>query len=129
MREQPTGSQLLETARQVLREELIPSLPADKRHAALMIANAMAIAARQMKNGDSAERCELAALEKLLGLPANQVETPAALSAALSDANRRLSHAIRIGDADGRPLHAHLLQTARHKVSESNPKYLGDSAR
>jgi hypothetical protein len=42
------GERLLETARGVLIDELLPVLPADKRHAALMVANAMAIAARTM---------------------------------------------------------------------------------
>ena len=69
MRGQPTGEQLLETARGLLRDELLPALPADKRHAALMIANAMAIAGRQLKNGEAHDREELAALAALLPLP------------------------------------------------------------
>lgn len=130
MRDQPTGEALLETARTVLREELMPALPADKRHAALMIANALSIAARQLKKGDGGERAELAALESLLSEPfAGRTDDPQALRDALVAANRKLSQTIRAGRADAGSLRdevrRHLLDVVRAKVAESNPKYLG----
>lgn len=130
MRDRPTGEELLETARKVLREELLPALPADKRHAALMIANALSIAARQLKNGDGGERAELAALERLLSEPfALRADDGPALRDALGAANRRLSQSIRAGRADAGPLRdevrRHLADVVRAKVAESNPKYLG----
>jgi hypothetical protein len=131
MRDQPTGDQLLDTARALLRDELIPALPADKRHSALMIANAMAIAARQLKNGHDAEREELAALEALLATsPAGA--PPTSLREALCEGNRQLCQWIREGQADAGALrkgvHRHLLRTIRHKLAESNPKALGTAA-
>lgn len=39
---------LLDIARDTLRAELLDALPADKRHAGLMIANALAIASRHV---------------------------------------------------------------------------------
>ena len=133
MRERPTGDELLETARAVLRDELIPALPADKRHAALMIANALSIAARQARNGDGPEHRELADLERLLSEPfCSKADDPASMRSALVTANRRLAQWIRSGRADAGPLRedvrAHLADVVGHKVAESNPKYLGIKA-
>lgn len=134
MRDEPTGEQLLDSARNVLREQLMPALPAGSRHAALMIANAMSIAMRQLQNGDEPERAELRALEKILlagGAGEAGVGTP--MRARLKELNRRLSHWIREGQADAGEIRdavrAHLVQVARTKVGESNPKYLGNGAR
>ncbi|MDT3671036.1 MAG: DUF6285 domain-containing protein [Aromatoleum sp.] len=133
MRDQPTGEELLDTARAVLRDDLIPALPADKRHAALMIANALSIAARQLKAGDAGERAELAALEGLLSEPfATHTDDGPSLRDALAAANRKLSQWIRAGRADHGALRdsvrAHLDDVIRRKVAESNPKYLGAKA-
>jgi hypothetical protein len=46
LREEPGAADLLATARDVLLNELLPALPAEKAFAARMVANAMAIAAR-----------------------------------------------------------------------------------
>lgn len=130
MREQPSGEHLLETARSLLREELLPALPEQRRHAALMIANAMAIAMRQLKNGEAAEHEEAAALERILSIkPKHDAEAEHVVARdRLLDLNRRLCQAIREGRADAGPLRAlvsvHLLRVARLRVTESNPKYL-----
>jgi hypothetical protein len=134
MRDQPTGDQLLEAARAVLRDELVALLPADKRHEALMIANAMAVAIRQFRNGDEHERQELSALRRLLGQDEmHPLPHGADLVGALVDANRTLCGWIRDGRADDGDLcasvWAHLGQVARARVLESNPKYLEANAR
>jgi hypothetical protein len=49
MLEKPDGPDLLATARDVLLKELLPALPPEKAFAARMVANAMAIAAREAK--------------------------------------------------------------------------------
>jgi hypothetical protein len=46
LREESAAADLLATARDVLLNELLPALPAEKAFAARMVANAMAIAAR-----------------------------------------------------------------------------------
>lgn len=46
-REKPGGAALLATAREVLLAELLPALPPERQLAARMVANAMAIAARE----------------------------------------------------------------------------------
>jgi len=99
------GERLLETARDVLRDELLPALPAQLRHAALMVANAMAIAARELNRRDDA-----------------------AVNHARVAEDHRLCASIRAGHVpDGAvaaQLHAELLATTRAKVEVSNPKYL-----
>lgn len=101
------GERLLETARDLLRDELLPALPAHLRHAALMIAHAMAIAARELTQRDAAALID---------------------HQARAAADRRLCASIRAGHVDAgaaaAQLHAGLLASARGQVEVSNPKYL-----
>ena len=48
---QPDAHELLDIARSTLLEQLLPALPGELRYPALMIANAMAIAARESRLG------------------------------------------------------------------------------
>ena len=99
------GERLLETARDVLRDQLLPALPPQQRHAALMVANAMAIAAREL------DRC-----------------TDPAADEARAAADRALCAAIRAGQVDcgaaAAQVHARLLADTRARVEVSNPKFL-----
>lgn len=131
MREIPFGADLLDTARDILRSELLPGLAPGQRQQALMIANAMAIARRQLDDGDIPERRELSALdqvmEQLRDLPS--CDGADLLQSRLIARNRRLCQAIRAGDADpGTALHdgvlALLLEVSQAKVAQSNPRYL-----
>lgn len=132
MKEEPLGDALLETARQLLRDELIPALPAEKRHAAMMVASAMAIAMRQFRSGESHTRQEIAALESLLaGKAANASadnddtdDTRARLHALNRELCQRIRHAEPGSAALTPAMHAHLLQCARQTLLESSPKYL-----
>jgi hypothetical protein len=99
------GERLLETARGVLFDELLPALPAHKRHAALMVANAMAIAARAMNRSAASRPDDDAAATNYLRCQA--------IRQGLVDA----------GD-DAAKLHACLLAEARARVELSNPRYL-----
>lgn len=114
MREQPDGAALLAVAREVLKRELLPLLPENKAYAALMIANAMGIAERQLQAGDTAQDAERAALTQLL-----------ARQATLADLNRAFAAGIRAGafDAD-KAAQKLLLESVRQRVSESAPKAL-----
>lgn len=120
MRHEPTAENLLETARGVLRDRILPALPPDLRYDALMIANAIAIAARQIAAGDRPVVEAEARLRALCDAPG---EGAAALDA-------RLVAELRAGafDAPGPrrdALYDHLLATARARAAESNPKALG----
>ncbi len=94
MRDQPSGLDLLAIARKVAREDLAAGLSGGDRHKALMIANAIAIAARQLEEKP---------FEPVLDLTA-------------------LKRDIRAGrlDADA---HAALMTLTLAKLKESNPKY------
>ena len=48
MRLKPDARNLLDTALALFRTEILPAVPADKRYAALMIANALAMAEREI---------------------------------------------------------------------------------
>ncbi|TYK57887.1 DUF6285 domain-containing protein [Pseudomonas synxantha] len=128
MRDHPYGHELLESARDLLREEVLQALPADKRLAALMIANAMGIVARQLVAGDAPEQAELARLGELLRKP---LPIPVSNSSYeyLKCLNRMLCEQIRAGQADpscprSALIFNHLREVARYRLMESNPKYL-----
>jgi hypothetical protein len=130
MRTEPTGAQLLASASRLLREELLELLPAERRHHALMILNAMSIASRQLDHGSAPERSELDALYQLLGSssppPCRDQES---LQSELLRLNHQLAASLREGCADpeqpGRlALFQHLRVTTHQRLLESNPKYL-----
>lgn len=116
MHEQPNGAALLETARGVLLEELLPHLPEGSRFAARMVANAMAIAAREARQDGGRQAACLAAIAALTGA----AKVPLAALAA----------GIRAGEFDpGTPRHAEaagaLMALARARCAISAPKALG----
>jgi hypothetical protein len=121
-----TGAPLLEAARGLLRDELLPALPEGQRHAALMIANALAVAARALRQGDCAGREELESLAVLLGPLAEEGPRNA------TGENRLLCERIRAGHADEGPWRAqvlaHLQATCRRQLEVSNPKALATAA-
>jgi hypothetical protein len=101
--QRPGPEDLLDTAVGVLRKEITGELSGQARYQALMVANAIAIAARQI--GESP-------------LP-DQVDIPAAADAA------SLARAIRDGALDGRAdVYDRIVRGLRAEVSVSNPKAL-----
>lgn len=125
--DRPDGAALLAEARRVLLEMLLPLLPADRRLDALMIANAMGIAGRELEGADRAPREALARLCALYG------ETPPAppdggLRDSLAALERRLAADLRAGAFDSGAkrdaLRAHLRATTAARLTVSNPKLL-----
>lgn len=117
MLERPDAAGLLETAREVLLRELLPHLPESKKFEARMVANAMAIARREVA-ADAAP--VLARLRELLDAP--HAEPDALLNL--------LAAEIRSGERDpGTPGHAAaaaaLAELTRLRCSVSNPRALG----
>jgi hypothetical protein len=128
MRDRPTVAELLAIARQVVRESLLDALPGDKRYHGLMVANAIAIAARQLDYGLAPEREEMHALAALLEED-TEADTPEGVHARLLIFYRRLVADIRAGRLDpGTPkaaaARAHLWRVTLQRVRESNPKAL-----
>lgn len=124
MADRPHGLDLLAIARETLRRDLLPDLAEEARYTALMIANAMAIAAREAEFGQGPGRDAAERLGRLL-------ETKAADLASLNLAslNKELIRRIRAGDFQpGTSEHAavarHLWECALQQVRISNPKYL-----
>ncbi|NBA96889.1 DUF6285 domain-containing protein [Pseudomonas sp. R5(2019)] len=115
----PDASELLEIARQTLLDELLAQLPGRLRYQALMVANAMAIAGRECRDGERADAVEAQLLESLLG----DAKSP------LPDARQALCCAIRQGrfdvaGSDQERLFSALSAITQARLSISNPKVL-----
>lgn len=114
MRERPTGEELLKIARDVLKNELLPLLPKDKSYQALMIANAMSIAERQLQQGSEPQQKEQEVLSMLLKK-----------SGDLSELNKELAKNIRQGVFDeNSDVMKFLWEQTVQRVRESAPKVL-----
>ena len=130
MRDKPTGAELLKLARRIMREQLLEHIPPEKKYQALMIANTMAIAARQIEYGDEKEREDLARVTSILGEKSDP-DNSAEVQAALEECYRALSKDIREGRiVPGASRHDEVYELlygqARQKVLESNPGYLDE---
>jgi hypothetical protein len=126
MNDIPDATELLTTARATLLDKLLPRVPEELRYDALMIANAIAIAAREHAAGDTAAHAELARLSALLS-ECHEPRAGAELIAACADLKRRLAAEIRAGRFDDKGRAAlldHLAQTAADELAVSNPRAL-----
>ena len=126
MRTRPHAQDLVAVARTTFADKLMPELPPDVRYLALMVANALANAERELAAGDGPGRAELARLQSIYPTAA-VTEEP--LPIQLDRFNRQLSVDIRRGaflsDRSRREeLRNHLVQTTMERVRETNPKYL-----
>lgn len=128
MKVEPAAADLLAIARDTILAEIVPSLPGPQRYAALMAANALAIASRDLAAPDdaAAERARIAAL--LPGWKAPEDDAPA-----LREGTARLAARIREGRFDEGPareaLLAHLRETVRGRLAVSNPRALSRNER
>jgi len=126
MNDRPNAAELLKAARDALAAEILPNLPEALRYTGLMVANALAIAERELAAGDTAGRAECERLGHLLP----ECSAPVAgegLSDVLARYNRRLAKDIRAGRFDGEQrgtLLEHLSVTTEEKLAISNPKVL-----
>lgn len=126
----PPGMDLLAIAREALLAELRPQLGAEGRYVAAMIANAMAIAAREAAAGDAPALAALGRLDRLHGNPPRELHG-AALADAIAAHERRLAADIRAGGYDThderrRAVLAHLRESVDARLRISNPKALDD---
>lgn len=117
MRHEPEAANLLETAREVLRDSVIPCLSGQARYDALMVANAMGIAARQIAAGEGPRREARERLASLYGAP----------DAPLADLKERFARDLRAGAFDvpserRAAAFDHLWKEASAAVAESNQK-------
>jgi hypothetical protein len=125
----PEGANLLMVARETLISKLRPLLGEEGRYALAMVANAMAIAAREAEAGDAPATAALARLDTLYGRPARDLSGDA-LRSALDEHDAQLARDIRAGRFDDagekqRALLEHLRSSVEARLSISNPKSLG----
>jgi hypothetical protein len=116
--EEERTAALLAVARDVLRGEIASGLEEQQRYAAAMVANAMAIATRQLREGETARRREQTALGLALGDGG---------TAELDDLRGRLVEEIRAGRYDD-PQADHFLRPmlrarVEARLAISNPDY------
>ncbi len=118
MRDGPNGAVLLAIARACLLDEVLPSVPPERIYAVRMIANAMAIAARELAAADEseAERERIAALYRRAG--------HAEPAGTIAEIERRLAQDIRAGRFDGeeKALVALLEWQVDRRLALANPK-------
>lgn len=121
----PEASGLLAIARETFIAQLLPALPENVRYTALMVANAMAIARRDIETGEASARAELRRLRVLFSEASSEPDANQ-LRGTVADYNRRLVQAIRAGryDSDNAALLEHLRRTIEEKLAISNPKAL-----
>lgn len=120
MRHQPSAKHLLEAARHALREELAANLTGRERYVALMAANAIAIASRQVAEDDTVPEKLGARLGELLGDPGD----PWALDWVLVD--RLRAGDFGPADAAHADVHRYLVERTAAALDESNPRYPRD---
>lgn len=124
----PPATDLLAIARETLLAELRPMLSEHARYTAAMVANAMAIAARETEAGERPAREALERLDALYGVPRSTLAGDV-LAHALREHERRLALEIRSGACDEEPRRgaalAHLRASVMDRLRISNPKAVG----
>jgi hypothetical protein len=128
----PAAADLLDEARRTLLEVLLPLLAPDRRYDCLMVANAMAIAARDARHGPRLLREEVSGLASLLAASAvAESHAPSQLHPLLMELARRLAQEIRRGDYDAagqrrEAVRRHLRESVERRLRLSNPKALSE---
>ena len=114
------NTDLLSVARSVLKDDLLEEIPAAKKYQALMIANAMAISARELEQGKmgpfSPEFLEY--IKHLVDVDGTDEGVVDALI------KRIRNQSFDAGSNQSTELHRALLKETRRKVEISNPRYL-----
>lgn len=127
MQDRPTVQELLAAVRGFLEQEVVGALDGPRRFHALVAANVLAIAERELAGEEASLLAEWRRLVALLG--SSPGEPPARLDAlrtAVRDATAVLVERIRGGAADAGPFHAavraHVRETVEDKLRVANPK-------
>lgn len=129
MADRPEARDLLDTAREALLRKLLPALPGALHYEVRMIANAIAIAAREIELAPDADRLEWEQIMNLLGEPAPELLQQPVPADEINRARRKLGNAIRDGlfdlpDERQQVLLATLTRIVHAKLAISNPKAL-----
>jgi len=124
--DRPDAGELISISRETFASEVLPALPEKLRYTGLMIANALAIAQRELEAGDAPKHSELERLRVFLRESPVPL-TATALRSTLERYKQRIAREIRAGRFDGPEriaMFEHLRQTTADKLAVSNPKVL-----
>ena len=129
MNDRPTAAELIDAARHYLEAELLPTLTdARQRFQALVAANVLAVAGRELAGEEAQLREEWGLLAGLLGTGGPRPEGLSELRQAVHQANARLCERIRAGEFDAPASFRAVSATARglvvRKLEVANPRYL-----
>ena len=129
MFDHPTAAELIAAAREHIEQHVLPALAEPRlRFQTLVAANVLAIAERELAQGELALVAAWVRLGILLNQQATTPPAGAALRAAVHEQEQALCAAIRAGDFDAAPrqaqLLAHLRATAAAELAAANPRYL-----
>lgn len=115
----PTAKALLETAISLLRNQVLPNTPAAQKLNLLMIANAMAIAAREFEGSSELDVSAMSDLKRLY---------PDKVRDDFAELNSILSSDIRSGKFDDSDaVYSILVENTRRRLKISNPRHLSYS--
>lgn len=128
-RDAPDGARLLALARAALLETLLPALPKEKQFEARLVANAMAIATRELTAGRAPLDADRAALAGLVGDSDSEITASHETRAeALERLSWRVAAEIRSGRRDADPaLYEVLLRGVTWRLAEANPGALPEA--
>jgi hypothetical protein len=113
-RDEPDIASLLETARAVLRDELLPLAPPGKTLDLLMIVKVLELAARALADAsDGLEERQRARIGQLTGAGGDAASLAAQIRGGLWDAPRKAAL-----------IHRVLTEDAHDRLARLNPKYL-----
>ncbi len=116
----PQSAELLSVARAVLREQLIGELPVSKKYPAVMVANAMAIAARELEQAGPSRNVDRAL--------ADLMDAPQPSDRLWPDLIKRLRRGqFGAGEKPTEALRRLLLDEVTDRLRVSNPKILEPS--
>lgn len=128
MRANPDARDLLQIAASTFRADVLPHVAPEARFAALMVANALEIAERELTGLDAAGHSMLAALALLYGEDADDGLSGDDLRRRVEALQHRLCIEIAAGDFDhdGQDVLMDSLEAiVRARLGISNPKALG----
>jgi uncharacterized membrane-anchored protein len=129
MQDRPTVQELLRAVRAFLEEDVVPVLDGPRRFHAVVAANVLAIADRELEDEEATLVAEWRRLAALLEVDAGEpLPRLGALRAAVRDRTAVLAERIRRGDADGGPFRGavreHVRETVREKLRVANPRFV-----
>jgi hypothetical protein len=130
MQNRPTAAELLDTVRELLTTEILPTVQEDGlRFKVLIAANVLAIVGRELTSGDPLLREELDRLLHLLPESPEAVDTTTPIAEKIGALNTQLAALIRTTPAEstsiepGGDVWTHVKQTLREQLTVANPKF------